>query len=276
MKTSWLNKLYKENITFQGQHKIVGGRFFGVTDGGVLLKIETQTFRDGSFTFLYGMAPLIVPLRAVEEKYKIYICDERYAAIEYSNRRAKPADSAQEGMYLNPHCAADELPLLERRCAVLLRMIDHDFLRCDSTGDFSAICMERFARLTEEERQNLAVNYPEDCPVEGDFFGTFGSYIYVNTLLGNYDKALARVRGEKYRMRLLNRASLKRGDCTQEEFEAETAKNLAKYRDIIPALLNHDMAACEVVLERNYQQNRQILFERLGFILPKDYRELCE
>lgn len=276
MKTSWLNELYKRNISFRGQHKIVGGRFYGVTDGGVLLKVETQTFRDGSFTFRYGMAPLIVPLHAVEKKYEIYLCNEGYAYIEHLRRAPSSADSARGEMYLNPPCTENEFPLLEKRSSELLNMIEYDFLRCNSIRDYSNICMERFAHLTEEGQRKLAANYPEDCPAEGDCFGAFGCYIYVNTLLGNYDKALARIRGEKYRMHLLNCDSLKRGDWTQERFETATANNLAKYRDITLALRNHNTTACEAVLEGNYQQNRRILSERLSFSLPESYKDICK
>lgn len=276
MKISWLNRLYEKSITFQGQHKIVGGYFYGVTDGGLLLKIATQTFRDGSFMFRYGESPLIVPLRE-GEKHEIYICNDRYASMEYRHRaKDSTYDAALEELFLNPRWPKCSQSTLEERCTALLGMIDRDFSRIRTIQDFSDACVERYERLSEEERRKVAAEFPRDCPPESEFFGAFGCYIYVNVLFGNYDKALARVRGERHRMRQLYRASLQRGDWTQEQFDAATAKNLAEHRDITIAMLNDDTAACEAILERNYQENRRILAERLGFSLPESYKDFTK
>lgn len=276
MKISWLNELYEKNITFQGQHKIVGGRFYGVTDGGVLLKIETQTFRDGSFDFVYGEAPLIVPLRAGEKKEELFLSGNNYAGMEYCRRMNFSVHEAPGDRYARQRCRSNKISRIEPYCADILRMVDSDFSRCSSVHGFSELCMERFARLPEESRRELAFCYPGDCPAEGDIFGEFGCYIYVNVLLKNYDKALARIRGENTRMRLLYRDNLKYGDWSQERYEKEIFLITARYREITLALLEHDFEACEAILEHNYQQNRQLLSERLGFSLPESYKDICK
>ena len=276
MKISWLNGLYEKNITFQGQHKIVGGYFYGVTDGGLLLKIATQTFRDGAFDFVYGAAPLIVPIRPDEKKYEIYISNSNYAGMEYCRRKNYSVHAAPGDSYVRQQCRGNALSVVEQCCAEILHMVDSDFSKCNTVRGFSDLCEERYSRLNEESRRALAAEFPRDCPLESEFFGAFGCYIYVNVLFGNYDKALARVRGERHRMRQLYRASLQRGDWSQEQFDAATAKNLAEHRDITIAMLNDDTAACEAVLERNYQENRRILAERLGFSLPESYKDFTK
>ena len=275
MKSSWINDLYKKNITFQGQRKIVGGYFYGITDGGVLLKIATQTFRDGSFDFIYGETPLIVPLQPGEKKQEIHIGNRNYAGMEYCRRSGYSIHEPPGARYVRLQCRGNVLSAVEECCADILRMVDSDFSKCNSVQGFAALCMERFAGLTEENRREIAANYPEDCPAEGDIFGAFGCYIYVNALLGNYAKALARIRGENTRMRLLARNSLKRGDWSQERYEAAVVSITARYREITTALLAEDTAACEAILEQNYRENRQILSKQLGFSLPESYKDLC-
>lgn len=276
MKTSWLNELYQRCIHFDGRSVITHGGFYGVTSGGLLLKLKACRYRGENFAFVYEAMPLIVPITGCPEKHEVTSCGEINANADYCHQMGWEIFDEAARPYMNLRDAPASLPLLERRCADILRLVDQRFRTLCDIRDYADFCKSRYAALSEEQRRAGISAYPADYPAVGNMFCGNGGYVYVCTFFGEAAAALARIRGERQYLRQVLDNSFASGYTAPDAYARECAETNGLYKEVEQALSANDLPACEAVLEKNYQKNRQLLSERLGFSLPESYKDICK
>lgn len=275
MRISWFTELYRKYIHFEGQSVITHRIFYGVTSGGLLLKLKARNLRGGYLGFEYGVTPLIVPLTGCPEKYEVTSLSEKNVAVEYCQQNGWGVGEEQAVPYTLLRNAPFADSLKEKLCADLVQFVDQKFRELRTVRDYERFCIARYNALTEEQLSRAEEEYPAGYPQIGNMFCGNGGYIYVCAFLGKREEALARIHGERqYQQRVLEH-SFSVGFTSPDVYAEESEENKKEYCEIEQALAADDPAACEAVLEQNYQKNRKLLSERFGFSLPESYKELC-
>lgn len=279
----WAKELLMKEMDCEGQ--ITYNRENGwccLTATGFLLRAKFEKIRFGNFRLNYEIMPLVGGIgKTPTGTLTAY---ERDAKIDYDNIRGLSMDERR----LNSlETAAFESPKTYESAAEII----HDFLNplFQSLQSYREYCINCIYMLMlwknvgtqESDRRKLAADYfdnrlPVDRALKDPNYPSYypshtvltTSMRYVYAAMDKYQEALDEIRGIKDKIVDVIRMNYKWGYITKGDMVSDIQEAMQENADLEQAMVENDHTQCMEILNRNYQKNRILIKETLGFDLP--------
>lgn len=262
--------------------------WYSATSTGFLLRVELRKRSFGQFLVEYEIMPLVAPLFVSADKTLLTMGFPRDAIADYQ----MTTHIHNIDIYSLFRRNAIHLPEINETCAAIIRhylnpqfesLSSYERYRKESITGFCRIVYQglgdqEICALSKQlingkvpdnmRNPDIEGNYPSNYPWYTNFMNQMP---YVYAMLGRYEEALSKIRGQRQNKIHGIEFNFKMGFITKETFDTRIQEANAEDAEIEQAMATSDVALCRTVLDRNYQKNRSLIREHLGLDLPESY-----
>lgn len=247
----------------------------------------------GFFRINYEVMPLVAKLRnEFRHQYLVMFgiedTEQFYCKIKNFSLTQRAASPLQRSKI--------ELPETYEAAASIIREFLNPFF--NSLASYRQYCIECIALqfmlldmgADDSERRQFAIDSfehgaPSNKKIEEDPLYAKGypwhtiritGLPYVYAALGKYEEAVTAIRALRSRCIELDQSTYEKGYITEAEYKVRIEKENKKDAAIEQAMASNDHERCKAILDKNYQENRIMIREYLGFEIPETWEQFVE
>lgn len=289
----WAKELLLNELKCNGEVKYDKKGGWYCYSSGFLLRVAVEKISFGFFRINYEVMPLVAKLRnEFRHQYLIMFgiedAEQFYCKIKNFSL-AQRADSPLQRSKI-------ELPeTYEVAASIICEFLNPFFNSLTSYRQYCIECIDLQFMLLDigadaSERRQLAIDSfehgaPSNKEIEEDPLYAKGypwhtirmtELPYVYAALGKYEEAVTAIRTLRSRCIELDQSTYENGYITKADYESRIEKENKRDAEIEQAMAANDHARCKAILDKNYQENRIMIREHLGFELPETWEQFVD